>query len=171
LKSNNKTFSILTLILAGEAIFLLPFILMRVFRPIIRDALVITDFEIGKAQALYGITAMASYVFGGVLADKWEPRKLISLSLILTALGGLFLMQILSFAGLQLLYGFWGISTILLFWAALIKATRLWGNADTQGLSFGLLDGGRGAFAALVATFGAMIPSFLFPEDSSTITF
>jgi len=141
---------------------------MRVFRPIIRDALVIRDFEIGKAQAFYGITAMVSYVFGGFLADKWEPRKLISLSLMLTALGGLFLMQIPSFQGLQLLYGFWGVSTILLFWAALIKATRLWGDPDSQGLSFGLLDGGRGAFAALVASFGALIPSLIFPEDSST---
>ncbi len=170
MKINNKTLSILSLILAGEAIFLLPFILMRVFRPIIREALEITDFEIGKAQAFYGVAAMASYIIGGITADKWEPRKLISLSLILTSLGGLFLMQIPSFKGLQLLYGFWGVSTILLFWAALIKATRLWGNANNQGLSFGLLDGGRGAFAALVATFGAFIPSFLFPRETASVT-
>jgi MFS family permease len=170
LKSQHKTLSIITLILAGEAIFLLPFILMRVFRPIIREALVITDLEIGKAQAFYGITAMVSYVFGGFLADKWEPRKLISISLIFTSLGGVYMIQIPSFQGLQILYGFWGVSTILLFWAALIKATRLWGNADNQGLSFGLLDGGRGAFAALIATFGALIPSLIFPEDSTTVT-
>lgn len=170
LKSQHKTLSIITLILAGEAIFLLPFILMRVFRPIIREALVITDLEIGKAQAFYGITAMVSYVFGGFLADKWEPRKLISISLIFTSLGGVYMTQMPSFQGLQILYGFWGVSTILLFWAALIKATRLWGNADNQGLSFGLLDGGRGAFAALIATFGALIPSLIFPEDSTTVT-
>ena len=171
MKTTNKTLSILTLILAGEAIFLLPFILMRVFRPIIREALVITDLEIGKAQAFYGVTAMASYVFGGILADKWEPRKLISLSLILTVLGGVYMMWLPSFYGLQFLYGFWGVSTILMFWAALIKATRLWGNPGNQGLSFGLLDGGRGAFAALVATFGALIPGLIFPEDPSTLTF
>jgi len=170
LKSYSKTLSLLLLILAGEAIFLLPFILIRVFRPIIREALIITDLEIGKAQAVYGITAMVSYVFGGVLADKWEPRKLISLSLIFTALGGIFMLQMPSFVGLQLLYGFWGVSTILLFWAALIKATRLWGNTDNQGLSFGLLDGGRGAFAALIATFGAIIPSFVFPDDIDTVS-
>ena len=170
MKSKQKTVSILALILAGEAIFLLPFILMRVFRPIIREVLAITDLEIGKAQAFYGVTAMASYVFGGLLADKWEPRKLISTSLIMTAFGGVFMMQLPSFHSLQLLYGFWGVSTILLFWAALIKATRLWGNTTTQGLSFGLLDGGRGAFAALIATFGALIPSFIFPEDASEIT-
>ena len=35
------------LIIAGEAIFLLPFIVMRVFKPIIRDVLKISDLDIG----------------------------------------------------------------------------------------------------------------------------
>lgn len=167
----NKALSIFALIVAGEAVFLLPFILMRVFRPIIREAFVITDLEIGKAQALYGITAMISYIFGGFFADKMEARKLLAASLILTALGGFWMITIPSFESLRILYGFWGISTILLFWAALIKATRQWGNENNQGLSFGLLDGGRGAFAAIIATFGAFIPSFFFPEDATQVTY
>jgi MFS family permease len=72
---------------------------------------------------------------------------------------------------LKLLYAFWGVSTIFLFWAALIKATRQWGNSHTQGLSFGLLDGGRGLFAATIALSGAAILSFFFPSDSVEITF
>ena len=170
-KSKNKALSIFALIIAGEAVFLLPFILIRVFRPIIREAFVITDFEIGKAQALYGITAMASYIFGGFFADKLEARKLLAASLVLTALGGIWMITIPSFESLRILYGFWGVSTILLFWAALIKATRQWGNTSNQGLSFGLLDGGRGAFAALIATFGAFIPSLFFPDDVTQVTY
>lgn len=161
----------LALIVAGEAVFLLPFILIRVFRPIIREAFLISDFEIGKAQALYGISAMASYIFGGFFADKLEARKLLSASLILTAIGGIWMVTIPTFESLRILYGFWGISTILLFWAALIKATRQWGNENNQGLSFGLLDGGRGAFAALIATFGAFIPSLFFPENVEEVTY
>tara|TARA_B100000787_G_scaffold165012_1_gene148411 strand:+ start:2382 stop:3599 length:1218 start_codon:yes stop_codon:yes gene_type:complete len=158
------------LIIAGEAVFLLPFILIRVFRPIIREAFIISDLEIGKAQALYGITAMISYVFGGFFADKFEARKLLSASLFLTALGGIWMISIPSFKSLSILYALWGISTILFFWAALIKATRQWGNKMNQGFSFGLLDGGRGAFAALIATFGAFIPSLFFPENTQEIT-
>ncbi|MFD2565784.1 MFS transporter [Pseudotenacibaculum haliotis] len=167
----NKALSIFALIVAGEAVFLLPFILMRVFRPIIREAFVITDLQIGKAQALYGITAMISYIFGGFFADKMEARKLLAASLVLTALGGFWMITIPSFESLRILYGFWGVSTILLFWAALIKATRQWGNENNQGLSFGLLDGGRGAFAAAIATFGAFIPSLFFPEDATQVTY
>jgi len=158
------------LIIAGEAVFLLPFILMRVFKPVIRDAFVISDAQIGEAQALYGITAVISYFFGGFIADKWEARKLLSISLILTAIGGFWMTMIPSIFTLKILYAFCGISTIFLFWAALIKATRQWGNSHTQGLSFGLLDGGRGFFAATIALSGAAILSFFFPSGSVEIT-
>ncbi|WP_299159822.1 MFS transporter [uncultured Tenacibaculum sp.] len=160
----------LSLIIAGEAIFLLPFILMRVFKPIIREAFLISDAQIGEAQALYGITAVISYFFGGFIADKWEARKLLSFSLILTASGGFIMVMIPSIFTLKILYSFWGVSTIFLFWAALIKATRQWGTKNNQGLSFGLLDGGRGFFAATIALSGAAILSFFFP-DNGLITF
>jgi len=167
----NKITSMFALVIAGEAIFLLPFILMRVFKPVIRDAFLISDAQIGEAQALYGITAVISYFFGGFIADKWEARKLLCLSLILTGIGGFWMTLIPSIFTLKILYAFWGVSTIFLFWAALIKATRQWGNSHNQGLSFGLLDGGRGLFAATIALSGAAILSYFFPADAVEITF
>ena len=170
MKKNKKTTSMFALIIAGEAIFLLPFILMRVFKPVIREAFIISDAQIGEAQALYGITAVVSYFFGGFIADKWEARKLLFTSLILTAVGGFWMTMIPSIFTLKMLYAFWGVSTIFLFWAALIKATRQWGNERNQGLSFGLLDGGRGFFAATIALSGAAILSYFFSENGD-ITF
>ena len=170
LQNQKKATSMFALVIAGEAIFLLPFILMRVFKPIIREAFLISDAQIGEAQALYGITAMLSYFFGGFIADKWEPKKLLSLSLFLTAIGGFWMTMIPSIFTLKILYSFWGVSTILLFWASLIKATRQWGNENNQGLSFGLLDGGRGLFAASIALFGASILTFFFPQKGIEIT-
>ena len=171
LQNQKKVSSMFALVIAGEAIFLLPFILMRVFKPIIREAFLISDAQIGEAQALYGITAMLSYFFGGFIADKWEPKKLLSLSLFLTAIGGFWMTMIPSIFTLKILYSFWGVSTILLFWASLIKATRQWGNENNQGLSFGLLDGGRGLFAASIALFGASILTYFFPQKGIEITF
>jgi sugar phosphate permease len=171
LQNQNKVPAMFALIVAGEAIFLLPFILMRVFKPVIRDAFLISDAQIGEAQALYGVTAVLSYFFGGFIADAWEPKKLLSLSLFLTALGGFWMTLIPSIFTLKILYAFWGVSTILLFWASLIKATRQWGDKHNQGISFGLLDGGRGFFAASIALFGASILSYFFPEKGLEITF
>ena len=63
------------------------------------------------------------------------------------------------------LYAWWGITTILTFWAALIKATRIWGGSEGQGKAFGLLDGGRGVTGgALAALFIAFILRFKMPS-------
>lgn len=171
MSKKSKVTAMFALIIAGEAIFLLPFILMRVFKPVIREAFLISDAQIGEAQALYGITAVLSYFFGGFIADTFEPRKLLTLSLLLTACGGFWMTMIPSIFGLKLLYAFWGVSTILFFWASLIKATRQWGNENNQGLSFGLLDGGRGFFAATIGLSGAAILTFFFPDKGVEITF
>lgn len=62
-----------------------------------------------------------------------------------------------SFDGLYVLFGFWGASTILAFWAPLIRATREWGGEEQQGRAFGILEGGRGLAAALLATIAAYV--------------
>lgn len=153
-----------TLIIAGEAIFLLPFVLVRVFRPTILDVFQINNVQLGTMFSTYGIVAMISYFFGGPIADKFQTKYLMSFALLLTGIGGFYIASIPSFSALIFIYGFWGLTTILLFWAALIKATRAWGTSNNQGLSYGLLEGGRGAFAALIATFGLVIFSSFFPE-------
>jgi hypothetical protein len=55
---------------------------------------------------------------------------LIAVALWMTALGGLVYATFPSYAVLKVLYGYWGFTTIFLFWAPLIKATRVWGRAN-----------------------------------------
>ncbi len=69
-----------------------------------------------------------------------------------------------------LLYGFWGITTIFLFWGALIRATREWGGESTQGLAFGVLEGGRGLVAVLVASLALAIFASIMPENANLAT-
>jgi nitrate/nitrite transporter NarK len=66
-----------------------------------------------------------------------------------------------------LLYGFWGITTIFLFWGALIRATREWGGESTQGLAFGVLEGGRGLVAALIASLALAVFASIMPENAN----
>jgi nitrate/nitrite transporter NarK len=159
------------LIFSGEAIFSLPFVVARVFRPTLLDTFGITNLELGTAFSLYGIVAMLSYVPGGALADRFPARSMMMASLLSTALGGILFAQIPSMFWLKALFAFWGLTTILLFWAAIIRATRQWGGSEGQGSAFGILDGGRGLFAALlasalVALFGSLLPG---PIESATL--
>lgn len=150
-------------------IFSLPFHLTRYFRPTILEAFAITNSELGDAFAIYGLTAMISYFPGGILADKFSIRYLMSGSLIATSVGGIYLLYIPNSFELSLLYGYWGITSILFFWAALIKATRQWGGVFSQGKAFGYLDGGRGLVAATFATLSVFIFSSFLPNQEEFI--
>ena len=153
------------LILAGECVFLLPFVLARIFRPTFLDVFQLTNLQLGTSFAVYGVVAMVSYFLGGPLADKFSARKLMTVALAATSLGGVLFATIPNLAILTLLYGFWGFTTILLFWAALIRATREWGGTQSQGLAYGLLDGGRGLLVAVLASVSVWIFAGLLPED------
>lgn len=156
---------LLLLIFAAESIFLLPFLLARIFRPTFLDVFSITNFELGTLYSTYGIVALLSYVYGGVLADRFPPQKLMAVALFSTSLGGIYMAQYPSLLGLQIVYGYWGFSTIFLFWAAMIKATRQWGGQTKQGRAFGFLEGGRGLVAAFIGAAGVYIFSMVLPDD------
>ncbi|WP_299122693.1 MFS transporter [uncultured Winogradskyella sp.] len=156
---------IILLILAAEAVFILPFVLQRIFRTTFLESFSITDTQIGSCFAAYGTVALISYLFGGPLADKFKPNILMSVALILTAFGGFYLATYPSLSNLYILYGFWGFTTIFLFWAAMIKATRIWGGKNKQGIAFGFLDGGRGLVAALFGSAGVLIFSLFINKN------
>lgn len=161
--TRHRLITLLALIAAGEAAFFLPFLLARVFRPTVLEVFDLTNLQLGTAYGVYGAIAMAAYFFGGPLADRFAPRKMLAIALLTTAAGGLLLLTIPTLNTLVLLYAWWGITTIALFWAPLIRATREWGGELAQGAAFGLLDGGRGLLAAvtgsiMVAVFVALLP-------------
>lgn len=153
------------LILAGEAVFILPFVLPRIFRATVLDVFELDNTQLGLCFSVYGIVALVSYLLGGPLADKYPPRKLMAIALWMTALGGLVFATFPSFRMLQILYGYWGFTTIFLFWSPMIKATRVWGGVNSQGKAFGLLDGGRGLTGALFGLLGVFIFSLFVSEN------
>lgn len=161
---------ILVLILAGELIFGLPFGIPRFFRPTYLEAFSFSNTELGDIFAVYGLAAMLSYFPGGVLTDRFPARNLMVVSLFATAAGGLYMATYPSLLQMAVLYGFWGVTTIFLFWAALISATRDWGGDKSQGKAFGILDGGRGLAAALFAVFAVTVFGWFVPENIDVMT-
>ena len=113
----------LTLVIAGEVIFFLPFVIARVFRPTVLEVFGITNLELGLAFSAYGVVAMLAYFPGGPVADAFAPRKLMSTALLITSLGGLVMATIPDQTTLKWLYAYWGLTTILVFWAALKRAS------------------------------------------------
>ena len=120
-------FSLILTILAGESVFFLPFVIQRVFRPTFLDVFELTNYELGICFSVYGLVGLCSYFFGGTLADKFSPRILMALALVFTALGGVWMANYPTYTDLKWLYGYWGFTSIFLFWGAMIKQTRTLG--------------------------------------------
>jgi MFS family permease len=164
LKRNWLSFIVVTI--AGEAIFFLPFVLPRLFRPYMIDVWSISNTDIGLAFSAYGVSAMASYLLGGPLADNFSPRKLIAMSLLLTATASVPMLVWPSAPLLIATYFVYGITTIFLMWGALLKLTHDFGHQNLRSTAMGLLDAGRGLFAAIAGSTMVLIISFWFGDSS-----
>jgi len=158
------------LIFVGEVMFSLPFHIPRYFRATVLDVFGLSNTQLGDVFAVYGITATSAYFLGGPLADRFPARKLIATSLLTTGAGGLYLSTIPGPFALGVLYGYWGLTTILLFWAALIRATREWGGTSSQGRAFGFLEGGRGLVSACLASLAVIVFGWLLPAAAEHVT-
>ncbi|MFB9125670.1 MFS transporter [Paraburkholderia dipogonis] len=151
---NSKTqryIQLILLVIAAGAIY--PILYLRqVYQPTMLAVFHITDSQLGYLYSSLGTIFLLSYLPSGWLADRIAPRLLICFSLIATGVLGLWYSTAPSFPMLMMIFGGWGLSTGLTFWAAVIKRVTMIAGAHEQGRFFGLLDGGRGLIEAMLAT-------------------
>jgi nitrate/nitrite transporter NarK len=132
-----KYLSIIALGVSGGSIYLIPFI-KYVFYDQQIAAMGMTNAQSGFLLTMYGIGNMLLYIPGGIIADKLSPRKCLLISL-------------LSTTALTVVYGFtmnyqlalviwllFSLTTVLVFWASLLKAVRMIGSEKEQGTMFGI---------------------------------
>ena len=112
----------------------------------------LTDTQMGVFGSILGVFGMISYLFGGIVSDRFSTRTILTVSLIGTGLGGFVHLLPLNFTALVCLYAFWGVSSLFAFWPCCIKAVRILSGTGDQGKAFGFFEGGRGIGAGLMAT-------------------
>lgn len=141
--NSKRILVLLLLILAGGAIYELPY-LRYYYYDALQAALELNHTQYGTLMTAYGVTAMICYFPGGWLADKFSCKKLIVFALFATAALGFYFSTFPSYIISLLIHILWGVTTSLIFWAAMLKATRMSGGSEIQGKLFGILEGGRG---------------------------
>ncbi|HZG10997.1 MAG TPA: MFS transporter [Kurthia gibsonii] len=169
LKRNLPT--LLILIIAGEMIYTLPYF-RNYYYDVFLEAFNLTNTQMGSLGSAYGICCIISYILGGYVADRFKTKHLLSLSLILTGALGFTLLLYPPYPVLLVIYGAWGITSIMTFWVALIKAVRSLAASNEQGKAFGFFEGGRGLAkvieSALVLAMFAFVAKKL--TDSMALT-
>ena len=142
---------LLFLIMAGGAIYPLLY-LRQNFELTLLSTFGMTLSELNVASSILGTSFFISYVPSGWLADRFSPRALLTFSVGMTGIIGLWYAALPAAEWVTLIFGLWGVTTGLTFWAALIKGCTLLAPEHLQARYFGLLEGGRGLFEALLAT-------------------
>lgn len=145
-----KKYGTLLLLAAGAGIiFQLPYIRETFYVPI-QNAMNLTNAQMGLLSSGYATMATLSYFVGGIIADKFSARKLLTFSFLATGALGLWFSTFPGYTVSRIIFVLMGISTIITYWSACIKATRMLGSDDEQGRLFGLQEGLRGVLNALL---------------------
>lgn len=145
-----KKYGTLLLLAAGAGIiFQLPYIRETFYVPI-QNAMNLTNAQMGLLSSGYATMATLSYFVGGIIADKFSARKLLTFSFLATGALGLWFSTFPGYTISRIIFVLMGISTIITYWSACIKATRMLGSDEEQGRLFGLQEGLRGILNALL---------------------
>lgn len=149
-KATIKKYGTLLLLAAGAGIiFQLPYIRETFYVPI-QNAMNLTNAQMGLLSAGYATMATLSYFVGGIIADKFSARKLLTFSFLATGVLGLWFSTFPGYNISRVIFILMGVSTIITYWSACIKATRMLGTEEEQGRLFGLQEGLRGILNALL---------------------
>ncbi|MBR2188751.1 MAG: MFS transporter [Eubacterium sp.] len=157
----------LLLLAAGAGIiFQLPYI-RETFYPQIQSAMGLTNAQMGLLSSGYATMATLSYFIGGAIADRFSPRIMLTVSFIGTGLLGLWFSTFPSYNTARLIFVLMGVTSIITYWSACIKATRALGTPEEQGRIFGFQEGLRGIINAIVVF--AMTGAYAYFAASSEI--
>jgi MFS family permease len=118
---------------------------------------------------MLGVAFMLSYLPSGWLADRLSPRLLIVISLLGTGTLALWYARLPTYSELLVIFGGFGVTTGLTFWAALLKRVKLLASKGEQGRFFGILDGGRGLVEALLATIAISLFAYYTQQQGQSL--
>lgn len=111
-----------------------------------------TDIQLGVIQSAYTTMTIATYFLGGLLADRISSKTLLSISYLSTGALAAIVGFFPSYTIMVILFGAMGITTTLTFWAALIKATRVFAKAGGEGTALASMEGTRNVLSSVVST-------------------
>ena len=150
MKNRNKTLILVILSLIAGLVYLAPFFRFS-FYDQMKDALNLTDIQIGSIGFVYGLFNVLGYIPTGIIAEKFNTKKM----LILSSLGmGLVTVWYSFYPGYTMylvIHALYGVFSVWTFWSPYLKAVRKLGSEDEQSRLYGISEGLRGVAQTVVA--------------------
>lgn len=158
-----RYFVILFIALAGGVITKLPYLFGAYYMPLI-NATGITNTQLGLLYSAYGIVNFICYLPGGILADRFSAKKLVVIATLGTAAIGFIYSALPGFVWLLVIQMGFAVTTVLVFWAAMVKVVNNLGTPSEQGKMFGTLEGTR-YLIGVIASYGSVAVFGSFAEE------
>ena len=162
-KKTNRYISILFIALVGGFITKLPYI-MNSYYTALEQATGATRMQLGMLSSIYGIINFIAYLPGGYLADRVSAKKLVVAGALGTAVFGLWYAALPGFIWLLVIHMGFAITTVFIFWAAMVKAVNNLGTEAEQGKMFGFLEGSR-YLIGILAMYGSIAVFSRFADE------
>ncbi|RQD73718.1 MAG: MFS transporter, partial [Halanaerobium sp. MSAO_Bac5] len=116
-----------------------------------------TAAQLNTIYSILGIVFIIGYLPSGFLSDKFSAKKLLTVSLLGTSLGGFWFARVPDYSQIQIIFAIWGFFTVFTFWSAHMKLVKMLSSDEDEGRFFGILDGGRGIVEAALGSLAAFI--------------
>jgi MFS family permease len=153
-KKGGRYLSILLIALVGGFITKLPYI-MNSYYTALEQATGATRLQLGLLSTIYGVVNFIVYLPGGYLADRVSSKKLVVIGALGTAVFGLWYAMLPGFVWLLVVHMGLAITSVFIFWAAMVKAVNNMGTEAEQGKMFGFLEGSR-YLIGVIAMYGSI---------------
>lgn len=159
--SKRKRYALIFLLSFTCLVYNLPYLSNNFYQYFV-EAFTLTNEQRGLLLTMFGLAVTPGYLFGGLLADKFSPKKLLMTSLLITALIGFAMTFLDGFPVLMVCYFGFGISTTFIHWSAMLKLVREQAAEGEEGKVFGFFECCYGIVGAVtsygvLAALGAII--------------
>ncbi|OJX93813.1 MAG: hypothetical protein BGO96_09980 [Micrococcales bacterium 73-15] len=148
---------VLILVSMGSSTIYAPAYLKNTFYDAQLQALNITNVQVGQLMSAYAWTAVAVYLFSGLIADRMRMRTLSATGFFLTAILTFLYAMLPSFTILMLVFVGMGFSTILLWWGVRYKLVRLVSEEEEYSRNIGISYGFYGVAGLLIGVIGTTV--------------
>lgn len=155
-----RFFSLLSLGVAFAAMYNLPYI-KYVFYDALIEGMGVTNEQLGTLLSYYALACIITYIPGGWIADKFSPKKILSICSFFNGLLCIyFAFTLQSYTSAIIVWILAALTGSAAFWASIMKAVRVSAPSEEQGKAFGIFE----AFCGLSATLIYFLLLFVFSK-------
>ena len=151
-KKNTKRFLLLfALGIAYGFMYVMPYMKSSFYDQMIA-AMGCTNAQLGSLMTYYCISCTASYLPGGWIGDKFNPKPVLLISIFgQAALSFLFMCTYKSYAMAVIIWLLMGLTGGFAFWPAIMKGIRMTGSDEEQGRVYGIFEALNGVASLLLS--------------------